>query len=189
MKRGTLLIVNGPPAAGKTTLAAKLGAALGWPVFAKDAIKESLFDTLGARDRAWSRTVGHAAIIVLFDLLAWEAAAGRSVVAEANFHADDDAPRFAALETRYGCALREVHVTADPEVILRRFFARWERGERHPGHGQETEQDTELRERLYISRIHRPIVAPPHLLEVDTTDFAALDDAAIIAAARRLVGM
>ena len=187
MRQGMILIVSGPPAAGKTTLAAKLGAALGWPVFGKDAIKESLFDTLGARDRAWSRTVGHAAMMVLFDLLAIEMAAGRSVIAEANFNVDYDAAHFAALVDKYGCALREVFVTAAPEVILRRFFARWERGERHPGHGQETEQEAELRERLYVTRIHRPIVAPPHLLTVDTSDFAAVDDAAIIAASRRLV--
>lgn len=36
-------MVNGLPGSGKTTLATKLGAALGVPVISKDAVKEALF--------------------------------------------------------------------------------------------------------------------------------------------------
>jgi predicted kinase len=43
-----LIVVNGIPGAGKTTLAAPLAAELGVPVVAKDAIKEALADAVDA---------------------------------------------------------------------------------------------------------------------------------------------
>jgi len=187
MEKATVLIVSGPPAAGKTTLAAMLGAALGWPVFAKDAIKESLFDTLGYSDRAWSRKLGLASVLLLFQIIEQEIAAGRSVIAECNFSHDHDTPRFARLAHDYACAVREVHCTADPEVLISRFIARWERGERHPGHGQTTQVVEELRERI-ASGTHTPLLPPAHVLTVDTTDLATLDDTTLIVAVRSLIG-
>ena len=48
MKR-ILLVVTGPPCAGKTTLAAQLGLELSLPVVHRDVLKEILFDTLGSK--------------------------------------------------------------------------------------------------------------------------------------------
>ena len=41
-----LVLVTGPPASGKTTLARPLAAALGRPLIGKDLINEALFDAL-----------------------------------------------------------------------------------------------------------------------------------------------
>lgn len=46
------VIVNGPPGSGKSTLAGPLAERLGVPLLAKDAVKETLLDTLGYADRA-----------------------------------------------------------------------------------------------------------------------------------------
>jgi predicted kinase len=54
----TLILVTGPPASGKTTLAQPLARQLGVPLLGKDTVKEALFDTLGTGDRAWSRRLG-----------------------------------------------------------------------------------------------------------------------------------
>lgn len=55
-----LVIVLGAPGAGKTTLARRIAAEIGWPLLVRDDIKEILFDTLGWSDRQWSRKLGGA---------------------------------------------------------------------------------------------------------------------------------
>ena len=43
----TCLIVTGPPASGKSTLAQKLATHLDWPLIGRDAIREQVFATTG----------------------------------------------------------------------------------------------------------------------------------------------
>jgi predicted kinase len=50
-----VVVVTGPPASGKSTIARELADALAAPLIAKDPIKETLFDSLGTGDPAWSR--------------------------------------------------------------------------------------------------------------------------------------
>jgi predicted ATPase len=59
-----LVYVSGAPGSGKTSLAVPLAAALGYALLAKDRIKETLHDALGAPgpDLAWSRRLGGAAM-------------------------------------------------------------------------------------------------------------------------------
>ncbi len=44
---GTCVVVSGPPASGKTTLARAIAPALGLPLIAKDTIKEALMTVHG----------------------------------------------------------------------------------------------------------------------------------------------
>ena len=62
-----LVYVSGAPGSGKTSLAVPLAAELGYALLAKDRIKETLHDALGAPepDRAWSRRLGGAAMELL----------------------------------------------------------------------------------------------------------------------------
>lgn len=52
-----IVIVSGAPGAGKTTLAVPFAAAIGFPLVAKDYLKETLWDALEPPigDLTWSR--------------------------------------------------------------------------------------------------------------------------------------
>ena len=74
--RRTVLLINGLPGAGKTTLARPLAAELRLPLFSRDVIKEAYVDVVGADPpegtdpRAWSHTVNGGALSVMWALLA-----------------------------------------------------------------------------------------------------------------------
>lgn len=126
-----IIVIGGAPAAGKSTLAHALRDELAWPLFAKDDIKELLFDTLGFSDRAHSKRMSGAAYELMFVTATQLARANQSCILEGNFRWHEQQSRFAAL-AGVGVRMLQVFVTADPAVLATRFEARSTR--RHPGH-------------------------------------------------------
>jgi glucokinase len=61
-----VVLVNGVPASGKSTLARALSRQSGWPLLALDTIKEALFAELGIGDRLYNRTMGRASYRAIF---------------------------------------------------------------------------------------------------------------------------
>jgi len=128
-----LVYVSGAPGSGKTTLAAALATELGYPLLAKDMIKEKLHDALDGPldpDRAWSRRLGAAAMELLWEL----AAHAPSVVIEANFrpHHDYELAKIRGLAPDPV----EVYCSCPPEVAERRYNER--SPSRHPVHVVDT---------------------------------------------------
>ncbi len=60
MTKSLLIIINGAPCTGKTTLGRKLAKQLRLPFLSKDGIKEVLFDTLGWEDKEFRVGLIHA---------------------------------------------------------------------------------------------------------------------------------
>jgi hypothetical protein len=119
----TLVLVTGPPASGKTTLARPLAHHLDLPLLGKDTIKEALFDTLGTGDRAWSRRLGGASYAVLL-ALAQELPAA---VLDANFYPDHGPGLLQACPRPI-----EVFCRRPAAEVEHRFTTR--ASARHPGH-------------------------------------------------------
>lgn len=181
-----LVIVSGPPGAGKTTLSSELGRRLEIPVFDRDDLKDSMFDTLGWSDREWSQRLGMAAYELLYLVAERLIPRGVSVILDTNFQRVALSERLGLMLSRHAFEVAVVHCQAEPTVLARRFRERWESGARHPGHTAEfTDEDAFIAS--LMERDYRPVEFGT-VIEVDTTDPNRVDLDAIVTKIREGTG-
>ncbi len=154
-----LVVVTGMPSSGKTTVAEGLARRLRLPLIAKDEIKESLYDSLGAEDAAASARLGAAAYALIFALARTTLGAGASLIVEANFFTDQAAELASLPEHRTA----QIHCHAPLATLLERYAAR----SRHAGH-HDAEKLDELPAR-FESGAHEPLALDGELIRLDTT--------------------
>lgn len=130
---GSLIIVTGLPAAGKSRLAAALAAELGWPLLAKDAVKEPLLEQFAGADRNRSRALSDVSFALLFALAPPLLQAGRSVVLEGNFRPGEHEPGLLPLRAA-SAFLVQLLVRVDEPQRLARLASRAADPTRHAGH-------------------------------------------------------
>lgn len=123
--RPTLIVVSGPPASGKTTLAHALARAVHCPAICRDEIKEGLI--LGAASETFVPTRGdamnQAATAAFFKVVELMLGFGVTLVAEAAFRHQRWAPRLTALGEL--ADVRIVNCVADQTVAYQRRLQRW----------------------------------------------------------------
>lgn len=161
-----LVIVTGPPAGGKTTIARQLSDELGIPAFHKDTFKERLADEISGQGLEWSHTLGAVSYDLLYMVAGELLSRGVSCLLEANFYREYSADPL--LEVAGGARIIQVVCFGDPDDLERRYRERSDGGERHPIH-----VDTDPRRSAGFSDPFRAenyiLDLPGAVIEVDTT--------------------
>jgi predicted kinase len=169
---GTFVVVSGPPASGKTTLARAVAPALGLPLIAKDTIKQALMTVLPTPDVAASRIVGRASVAAL---LAVAAETGGAVLESVwhRSHALDELRRLPG-------QVVEVFCRCDPALAADRYALR--AASRAAGHFDAERVTAEL----WNDEVARPVAGGWPVIEVDTA--VPVDVEALTAAIRAAAG-
>lgn len=188
MSAPLLIIISGPPCSGKTALGGWLAQQLTIPLFHRDGFKEVLFESLGWSDLEWSQRLGGASYSLLYHTIEALLRAESSMIVESNFDPQFDTQRLRDLAGSYPFLPLQIRCMAEGAVLFERFKQRVESGQRHPGH----------LDHLNIS-VYEPIVQAGagarndfldlggERIDVETTDFAAIDYNQLLASVRAAV--
>lgn len=180
-----LIIISGPSATGKTTLAQKLSQSLKICWLGKDLIKESLFDSLGWSDREWSKKMDSTAYFMMFEIAKNNLAQNNSLILESDFEQKDFGKYFNELKTKFQPKIIQIITQGDPEVLFDRFQERVQNGQRHPGHNDKLILN-EIKIRLE-SKLDYSLDNQASMINLDATDFANIDHEKIIAQTKNLI--
>ncbi len=184
MARLVLVLISGAPASGKTVLARRLAEALPVPVIQRDAIKETLFDNLGIGDREWSKKLGAASFALFYLTVETILSAGRSLIAEAAFHRPYSTRWLSGARERFNIEVFELHCHADSQTLFHRYMRRSGTSERHAGHDTGMSIEAQAREWRQQYPVYGPLTDGAELFRIDTTDFANVDNEAVVAHVR-----
>ncbi len=168
MSKPVLLIVNGLPGTGKTTLARKLAADAALPLFSRDSMYETLYDALECRSNGLPPLLGAAAFTLLYYVTGSVLAAGQSVMIEQFFGRPElRTAELLRLQQVYDFEPFQILCWADGKVLLERFLARAMAEEQHTSH-QYLEWLEQNKEQLLPGRL-APLAVGGQIVEIDTT--------------------
>jgi len=181
LSKSKLIIVNGQPGTGKTTLSHKIATQFDVPLISKDTIKEIIFDNVGYSDREWSVKVGGATYRIMDYFVKEQLRAGHNLIIESNFNPKFDDFKFQKWQKEYNFKVLQIILHAETQVLIDRFEKRNKSGERHPGHDDDNFETAER-----ISQPLEPLNIDGQTIQVDTTDFTKIDYKAIYESVKAL---
>ncbi len=127
----TVVLVNGVPASGKSTVTRHLSARFSLPVLTIDGIKEPFMAKFAEIDRLFNRQLGYAAYDVIWSIIG-NAPSGCPFLVDAWFGFQPREALVDYLEKAGVTRVLEVWNAVSPEVAVARYASRL--GERRVGH-------------------------------------------------------
>ncbi|MFC1617670.1 AAA family ATPase [Patescibacteria group bacterium] len=173
MSKPSLIIINGLPGTGKTTLGKKIADEFHLPFLSKDDIKELLFETLGYSDREWSKKIGASSFALLYQTVGSILKANKSLIVETYFTPKFDEKKFLDLKNKYSFIPFQIVCRCKGEILFDRFKARALSDVRHPGHNDDNHLD-EWREKL-LSEEMEALKIGGEVFDLDTSDYDSID--------------
>ena len=179
MKKPVLIIVNGLPASGKTTLARRLAADIQLPVFSRDGMYETLYDALECDSNGCPPVLGSVAFTLLYYIAGSLLAAGQSLLVEGFFGRSElRSAEFLQLQQTHDFEPFQIVCRADGTILMERFLARVATGERHGGH-RDLEWLERNKEQFFQGHL-TPLDLDGQLVEIDTTTPHSFDYADLL---------
>ena len=133
MNRRAVILVNGVPASGKSTLARMISTRRQFPLLTLDRVKEPFFEHLGAGDREYNRKLGRASYRAIFDLIG-DFPHGSTSVVDAWFGFQPIEVLRSHLERNDIGRVIQIWCASSPATVTARYAARLSsRPAGHPG--------------------------------------------------------
>jgi predicted kinase len=161
----TLIVVSGPPAAGKTTLAHRIARQVGCPAICRDEIKEGMVHAAPGFVAAMGDPLTARTLPTFFGVLELLLKAGVTTVAEAAFQDHVWRPRLEPL--RDLAHIRVVQCTVTAEVARDRVLQRLERDPLRRSHADQSAADLAAHVQRHNTFTRLSLDTP--WIEVDTT--------------------
>jgi predicted kinase len=161
-----LVIISGPPGAGKTSLAVEISRDLGLAMLAKDMFKEAIFDELPGADTSDAHRLGIASVGMMYRFARHQLENGVGIILESTFDrgkAEEDVSPLLELANAV-----IVHCSAPHELIIERYEERADDPDRHEVHRDEDHLDS-LKQNL-AAGIYEPMDLDVPTIEVDMTE-------------------
>ncbi|MFS0725686.1 AAA family ATPase [Paenibacillus sp. 1P07SE] len=186
MKLPALIIANGLPGSGKTTLTRRLARDLQVPRFARDEIHETLYEAMDGRTSELPPALGQGAFAIIYYAAGQLLAVGQSCIVENYFGRPAlRSGELLQLQQQHPYEPIQLLCKADGPVLVERFLKRMVEEDRHSGLQDQAWID-EHRTRLLQGELE-PLAVGGTLIEVDTTTPERMDYPSLLSRLRALI--